>query len=228
MLVVVVLLAAAVTIPLQLSEAWLTVGWAVEVALLAAVYRRLPNPGIRVFAGVLALVVAVRLLLNPDALAYGGGEGMILLNWTLYTWGVPAVCMLVAASQFEAPPWFRTGLRTLAVLLFFALVNLEVAHAFAHDGALSFSSERLAESMTRSISWAVFGLVLIGVGLVRSSRGARLAGLGFALLGAAKVFVVDTWNLSGFTRVGAFGGLAVTLLIGAIAFQRIVLKDRKP
>ncbi|MFN7144166.1 MAG: DUF2339 domain-containing protein, partial [Myxococcota bacterium] len=227
-LVTVVLLFAAGAVPLQLEEAWLTVGWAVEVALLAALSRRLTHPGIRVFAGILALAVTVRLLLNPDALEYGGGEGWVVLNWTLYTWGIPGVCLLVAARLFDGPPWFRTALRAAAVLLFFALVNLEVAHAFAHDDALSFTSEDLAESMTRSIAWAAYGLLLIGVGTVRDSRGARLAGLAFALLGALKVFVVDLWSLSGFARVGSFAGLAVTLLVGAIAFQRIVLKDRKP
>ncbi len=227
-LVTVVLLFAAGAVPLQLEEAWLTLGWALEVALLGALSRRLTHPGIRVFAGALALAVCVRLLLNPDALSYGGGEGWIVLNWTLYTWGVPAVCLLVAARLFDTPTWFRTALRVASVLLFFALVNLEVAHAFAHDDVLSFSSEDLAESMTRSIAWAVYGLVLIAVGTVRDSRGARLAGLAFAMLGALKVFTVDLWHLSGFARVGAFGGLAITLLVGAIAFQRIVLKDRKP
>jgi uncharacterized membrane protein len=218
---------AAAAVPLQLEEAWLTVGWALEVALLAGLSRRLTHPIVRGFAGVLALAVAVRLLLNPDALDYGGGEGWILLNWTLYTWGVPGVCLLVAARLLRNPEWMRTGLRTLAVLLFFALVNLEVAHAFAHDDTLSFTSEDLAESMTRSISWAAYGLLLIGIGTVQDRRGARLAGLSFALLGALKVFVVDLWSLSGFARVGSFAGLAVTLLVGAIAFQRIVLKDRK-
>jgi hypothetical protein len=227
-LVVVVLGFAAGAVPLQLSEAWLTVGWAVEVALLGALSRRLTHPSIRVFAGALAAAVAVRLLLNPDALEYGGGEGMILLNWTLYTWGVPAVCLLVAAHLFGKPELFVAALRATAVLLFFALVNLEVAHAFAHDDTLSFTSEDLSESMTRSIAWASYGVVLIGVGIWRESRGARLAGLGFALLGAFKVFVVDLWSLSGFARVGSFAGLAVTLLVGAVAFQRIVLKDRKP
>jgi len=227
-LVTVVLLFVSAAVPLQLEEAWLSVGWAVEVALLGVLSRRLTHPGIRGFGGLLALAVCVRLLLNPDALAYGGGEGMILLNWTLYTWGVPAVCLLVAAHFFETPEWLRTALRTAAVLLFFALVNLEVAHAFAHDDVLSFTSEDLTESMTRSIAWAAYGLVLIAVGTVRESRGARLAGLVFALLGAFKVFAVDLWSLSGFARVGAFAGLAVTLLIGAVAFQRIVLKDRKP
>ncbi|MES2641423.1 MAG: DUF2339 domain-containing protein [Myxococcota bacterium] len=227
-LVTVVLLFVSAAVPLQLSEAWLTVGWAVEVALLGALSKRLTHPVIRVFGGALAMAVAVRLLLNPDALDYGGGEGMILLNWTLYTWGIPAVCLLVAAKLFDQPVWFRTGLRVISVLLFFALVNLEVAHAFAHDDTLSFSSEDLAESMTRSIAWATYGLVLIAVGTMKDSRGARLAGLSFALLGALKVFVVDLWSLSGFARVGSFAGLAVTLLVGAVAFQRIVLKDRKP
>ncbi len=227
-LVTVVLLFASGAVPLQLDEAWLTVGWAVEVALLAVLSRRLTHPIIRVFGGALAFAVCVRLLLNPDALSYGGGEGMILLNWTLYTWGVPAVCLLVAGHYFPTPEWFRTALRTAAVFLFFALVNLEVAHAFAHDDVLSFTSEDLAESMTRSIAWAAYGLVLIAIGTFRDARGARLAGLGFALLGAFKVFGVDLWSLSGFARVGAFAGLAVTLLIGAVAFQRIVLKDRKP
>ncbi len=227
-LVIVVLLFAAAAVPLQLSNAWLTVGWAGEVALLAVLSRRLTHPSIRVFAVLLSLAVGVRLLLNPDVLTYGGGEGLILLNWTLYTYGVPAVCLLVAAHFFTTPTALRAGLRTLAVLLIFALINLEVAHAFAQDDVLSFSSEHLGESMTRSIAWAAYGLVLIGVGIMRDARGARFAGLCFALLGAAKVFAVDLWSLSGFARVGSFAGLAVTLLVGAVAFQRIVLKDRKP
>ncbi len=227
-LVTVVLLFAALAVPLQLSEAWLTVGWAIEVALLAALSRRLTHPIVKGFAGLLAAIVCVRLLLNPAALDYGGGEGLILLNWTLYTWGVPAVCLLVAAALLRDPAWFRTSLRTAAVFLFFALINLEIAHAFAHDDVLSFTSERLGESMTRSVSWGSYGLLLIAVGTIRDSKGARLAGLFFALLGAFKIFVVDIWSLSGFFRVGSFAGLAITLLIGAIAFQRIVLRDRKP
>jgi hypothetical protein len=228
LLVTVVLLAAAVAVPLQLSEAWLTVGWAIEVALLAALARRLPHPIVRVFAGALAAAVAVRLLANPDALRYGGGEGPILLNWTLYTWGVPAVALLVAARLWPGPAWAATAFRVVSVLLFFALVNLEVAHAFAHDEGLSFTSEDLAESMTRSVAWGAYGLVLLGLGAARDSRGARFAGLFFTMLGAGKVFLVDLWSLSGLARVGSFAGLAVTLLLGAVALQRFVLKERKP
>ena len=224
--VVVTLFFAGVAVPLQLDEAWLTVGWAIEMALMAWISRRLTHVGIRIGAGVLAAAVAVRLLLNPEALAYGGGEGMLIFNWTLYTWGVPAVCFLLAARWLDPPAWSPRALRVVAVLLLFALVNLEVAHAFARDGALSFQSENLAESMTRSISWGVFGLVILVVGFVRSSRVARLGGFAFALLGAAKVSLIDVWNLSGLIRVGSFFGLAVVLMLAALVFQSVVLRER--
>jgi uncharacterized membrane protein len=228
LLVMVTLLFAALAVPIQLDEAWLTVGWSVELALLAWLSRRLTYVGIRVGAGMLAVAVAVRLLLNPEALHYGGGEGLIILNWTLYTWGIPGVCFLLAAAWLPQPPWASRALRVVAVLIFFALVNLEVAHAFAHDDALSFTSENLAESMTRSISWGAYGLLILVVGFVRDSRAARLGGFAFALLGAAKVCLVDVWDLSGLVRVGSFAGLAVVLILAALVFQKVVLRERVP
>jgi hypothetical protein len=221
------LLAAAVAIPLQVQEAWLTVGWAIEVAALAWLSRRLTHPGLVAFAVALGLAVMVRLLLNPEVLHYGSTEGWIILNWTLYTWGIPAVCFLLAARWLTGWPGLPRAFRIASVVLFFALINLEVAHAFAHDDTLSFSSENLVESMTRSISWGLFGLVILVVGFVRNSRVARLGGFAFTLLAAAKVCLVDVSHLSAAVRVGAFAGLAPILLLSAILFQRVVLRERE-
>lgn len=226
LLIGVTLLFAAVAIPLQLREGWLTVGWALEVVALAWLWRRIPERGVLTFAVGLAAAVIVRLLFNPSAYTYGGGAGPILFNWTLYTWGLPAVCLLVAAGLLQPVRWLPRALRIASIALFFVLVNLEVAHAFARDEALSFTSENLAESMTRSISWGLFGLVLITVGVTRRSQFARLLGFGFTLLAAAKVLLLDVVNLSGIVRVGSFAGLAVVLLVAAIAFQRVVLRGK--
>ena len=99
---------------------------------------------------------------------------------------------------------------------------------FARDNALSFSSDNLAESMTRSIAWGAYGLLLIVISSIRDSRSGRFGGFAFMLLAAAKVALVDVWNLNGFVRVGSLAGLALVLLIAALAFQRIVLRERKP
>jgi uncharacterized membrane protein len=224
LLLAVTLAAAAVAVPLQLDRAWLTVGWAILVTLLAGVHRRVKSPLFVATAAILGVAVAVRLLLNPYALEYGRGDGPIILNWTLYTWGIPTVCLLLAARWFEVG-WLKIGLRTIAILTGFALVNLEVAHAFAHDDTLSFHSEQLGQEMVRSISWGVYGLGLILVGIRNRSRAVRIGGLAFAVLAAGKVFAVDMWSLEGFARVGAFGGLAVTLLAAAVAFAWLARKD---
>ncbi len=225
------LLFLALAIPLQLERQWVTIGWAIQVMLLGLFYRRARHNGLAVFAGGLALLVLGRLFLNPEAWRHGGGEGMIILNWTLYLWGVPTLCMLVAAWGFEARGQgltaFGRGLKIAAILLGFALVNLEVAHGFAHDNQLSFWSEDLSQSMVRSVSWGLYGLLLIGLGSAKQAQWLRLFGLAFLLLGAGKVFVLDLWSLTGFYRVGSIFGLAVVLILGAIAFQRLVLKDRE-
>lgn len=226
-LLIVMLCFAALAIPLELERSYLTVGWAIEVALLAGLSRRYTHVSIRLFLGVLAVAVSVRLLLNPSALHYGRGEGWYILNWTLYTWGVPGAALLVAGALLPAPAWGKQALRVSATLIGFALVNLEVAHAFARDGALSFSSENLVESMTRSISWGLYGLVVMGVGLWRDSRPARLFGFGFALLAAAKVCLVDVIALPGWIRIGSLFGLAIVLLVASVVFMRVVLRDRR-
>lgn len=224
LLTAVALAGVAIAVPLQLDRAWLTVGWAILVALLAQVHRRLKHPLFVGFAAVLALAVAARLLVNPYVLEYGRGEGPFIFNWTLYTWGIPTVCLLLAARWFEVG-WLRAGLRTAAVLTGFALVNLEVAHAFARDQELSFRSEQLGQEMVRSISWGAYGLMLILLGIRNRSRAVRLGGLAFAVAAAGKVFAVDMWSLEGFARVGAFGGLAVTLLAAAVAFAWLARSD---
>lgn len=225
-LITVSLLAVAVAIPVQLERGWLTVGWAIEVALLAWAWRRVRHPLLISAGAVLAAVVTSRLLLNPFALTYGNGAGLPLFNWTLYTWGIPLAAFLLASRWYEQR-WLQSALRTVAVLLGFALLNLEIAHLFARDQQLSFRSERLGEEMTRSIAWGGYGLGLVLLGIVRSSRSTRLFGLCFAVLGAGKVFLIDSWSLSGFARVGAYGGMAVTLLAAAVAFAYLVRSDNQ-
>jgi len=226
-LLVTLLTFAALAVPLQLEEAWLTVGWAVEVVLLAWLSRTYTHPAIKLFLAFLAVVVFIRLTPSPYTLAYGDGRGMILLNWTLYTWGVPATAFLLAAWLLKSPDMGKRALRVAATLLFFVCLNLEVAHAFAHDGELSFTSENLLESMTRSISWVLFGVVVLVVGMFRDSRSARFFGFGFVLLGGAKICLVDVIQLSGWIRIGSLFAFAVGLLLTSILFMRVVLRDRK-
>lgn len=217
-------------VPLQLESQWLTVGWALEALAVAAVARWAPQFLLRGTAVALGVTVAIRLLLNPWALSYGDAGGWPILNWTLYTWGVPTLCLVGIASLLGESTLSRISavtLRILAMFTGFALVNVQVSHAFQDAGPIELGGHTLLQGMVRSLSWGAFGLFLLGLGLGLKSRYTRFFGFAFILLAAVKVLIFDIWTLPGFVRVGSLVGLGAILLISALLFERLVLREDK-
>lgn len=233
--VLVVVAAVTAAVPLQLRERWLTVAWALEAVVLVGLAERFRlHDLVRVVAVALSVAVAVRLLLNPWSLSWGTAGGWPILNWTLYTWGVPGLALLAvsrglarsraAAAPLRAAHW---PVLLLAIGVGFGLVNVEISHAFRRQDTLEldlFGGDRL-ESMVRSAGWGGYGLLVLGAGLASQSRVLRLLGFAFVLLATGKVFLVDLWDLTGFVRVGSLLCLAVCLLLAAVAFERLVIRN---
>ena len=85
-----------VAIPLQLKQQWITIGWALEGAALAWVYKRIPHRGL-FYSGVALLgAVFVRLALNPEVLVYEPRGALRIFNWYLYAYVLCAAAMFVA------------------------------------------------------------------------------------------------------------------------------------
>jgi uncharacterized membrane protein len=76
--------------------------------------------------------------------------------------------------------------------------------------------------MTYSLSWGVFALALLALGIARRAKPARAAALGVLILTIGKVFLHDLWNLGALYRVGSIVGLAVALLAVSFLTQRYV------
>lgn len=231
--VAVVLSGVTMALPLQLEMRWLTVGLSLEAAALAALSRRVPHPLMRWGAVGLSLVVAARLLLNPWALEWGSADGIPLLNWTLYTWGVPTVSLVYVAKRLHddlpdhpAMGFATSVLQLLAMFTGFALVNVQVSHAFQTGSSLTLSGTTMLQGMVRSLAWGGYGMGLLVLGLNLQKRSTRFVGFGFVLLAALKVFLVDLWSLPGFIRVGSLLGLGLFLVVAAFLFERLVLRER--
>jgi hypothetical protein len=77
---------ATVAIPLQLQNQWVTIGWALEGAALAWLYRRVPHKGLLWAASALLATVFVRLALNPAIFVYEPRGAMRVINWYLYAY----------------------------------------------------------------------------------------------------------------------------------------------
>ncbi|HMJ55765.1 MAG TPA: DUF2339 domain-containing protein [Polyangiaceae bacterium] len=217
-------------VPITLSKQWITVAWGLEAAALAWLYLRIAHKGLLVASALLALSTLVRLVANPSLWEYHPRSGIIVFNWYLYTFGLPALAFFAtayllrgdaAAKQYRYPAalWFVGG----AVV--FVLLNVEIADAYSTGQTIGFHmGASLGEDMTYSLGWGVFGLSTLVVGMVVRSTRARISALAVLLLTIAKVFLHDLWHLGALYRVGSMVGLAMALLAVSFLTQRFILR----
>ncbi len=223
---------ATVAIPLQLNNQWITIGWALEGAALSWLFRRVPHRGLLYAASALLAVVFVRLALNPAIFIYEPRGSLRIINWYLYTYLTCGVAMLLAAWWLSAtddriaPPVPRASslLPAGAVIVLFILLNIEVADFYATGPEITFRfGVTLAQDLTYTICWLVFGLGLLTAGICLSSRSGRIAAVALIAVTTSKAFLYDLGSLGGLYRVGSLVGLAVSLSLVALALQKFVL-----
>jgi uncharacterized membrane protein len=226
---------ATVAIPLQLRNQWITIGWALEGAALSWLYRRIPHRGLLYSASALLAAVFVRLALNPSIFVYEP-RGMRIVNWYLYTYLLSAIAMFLAA-------WWLTGtddrlgktmMRMAKVLpaggaiLLFLLLNIEIADFYSTGREIMFRfGVTLAQDLTYTIGWLIFGLGMLMAGIYLKSRAGRVAAVALIAVTTCKAFLYDMGSLGGLYRVGALVGLAISLSLVALALQKFVLQAPK-
>lgn len=217
--------------PIQFERQWLTVAWALEGAALCWLFHRIPHPGLRVVGVALLAAAFARLALNPAVLGYHARGETPILNWYLYAYGLTTAA-LATGARLLAPPRERVLgiaapplLNTLAAVLGFVLLNLEIADYFTAPGAralvFQFSGD-FARDMTYTIAWALYALGLLAAGLWRGLPLARHAGIGLLSVALLKLFLHDLARLEALYRVGALFGVAVIAIAASFAYQRFL------
>jgi uncharacterized membrane protein len=235
-----VLAGVTAAIPLQLDREWITLGWALLAAALAALYLRIPHRGLLYWTAGLLAVVFARLAFNPAVLAYHARGGLPIWNWYLYTYLVPALAFFLAAwlltkgeDRLAGPPLPRlSSLASAAgVVLLFLLVNIEIADFFSTGQSLTFSflsgRASLPEELAYTLGWALFAIGLLIAGIALGNKPARIAAIVLLLVAVLKGFVHDMAQLGGLYRAGSFAGLAVCLALMAVLIQKYVLSRRE-
>jgi uncharacterized membrane protein len=240
----------AAAIAMQLEKQWITIGWALEGAAVFWVFGLVPHPGLKYLGMLFFAAVGVRLLANDQVLQYEP-RGAPIVNWLLYTYGVPVLCTFAGAwflrraeerrpeaGEYDWMAGDRTaigpGVAGLGLILLFWLINLEIADYYSTGRYVQLdvllgiddvgAQLRLQRNLTRSIAWGLYALGLLSLGLWRGIRGLRLASLLFLLLTVGKVFVYDLSVLEGIYRILSFVGLGVALIIFSLLYQRFFRK----
>lgn len=220
--------------PIQFDHQWITLGWALEGAALCWLFTRVPHEGLRRVGLGLLTASFVRLAVNPAVLDYQERSGAPIWNWFLYTYGIAALAMFVAA-WWLAPPRDRLGdINLRAVLwsfggvLLFLLVNIEIADYFTPVGGRFISIQwggDFARSMTFSIAWALFALSLLIIGFRLDAKGARYAGIGLMGITLLKLFFHDLANIESIYRIGALIVVAIIALGASFLYQRFYARQ---
>jgi len=185
---------------------------------------------------------SVRLIPDQALLSSYPRSATPIFNWVLYTYLVPAAA-LFASARLLAPrevararsaereiyargrPIGAIAASVAGIFVVFAWINLAIADWFAEGPRLTLHfGESPARNLAVSIAWAVYALVLLGFGMARSSSGLRWLSLGFLIVTIGKVFLYDLGELRDLYRVVSLVGLALSLLLVSILYQRFVFR----
>ena len=117
-----------------------------------------------------------------------------------------------------------------AVAVFFVWINLAIADYFGVARTLSLQFERLpSRDLATSVSWALYAVLLLAIGMARSIRALRWVSLAFLILTIGNVFLYDLAELQDLYRVLSLLGLAISLIGVSLAYQRFVFSaDKDP
>ncbi len=233
-------------IPIQLAHEWITVGWALEGALVIALWRKIDHPGLKWLSLALVAAVTCRLVFNGSVLAYHGRGAWRVVNWIMYTYWVPAAAFgasfamlapieVARARRWEASlyakgrPWGAMATATALLCIMFVWLNLAVVDWFSTGGSVVVDFERLpARDLTMSLAWLVYAGILLAIGVARGSAPIRWASLILMLATIGKVFIYDLGELKDLYRVVSLLGLAASLIVISLAYQRFVFRKDAP
>jgi uncharacterized membrane protein len=178
------------------------------------------------FAG---LISVFGLLLRENPMLGPIDVGGAIVNLLLLGYALPAVLMLRLsyAVAGQRPKEYANGIAAGALIFALTYVTLEIRRLY-HGPVLVDGITTDLEQYTYSIAWLVFGVVLLGIGVVVNSQRARLASAVVIALTILKAFLIDMSALTGVYRALSFMGLGLVLVTIGWLYQKILFRRQVP
>jgi uncharacterized membrane protein len=104
-------------------------------------------------------------------------------------------------------------------VLLVALVSTEISFYWTMRETVDATAD-FARQASLSVAWALYGTLLIVIGIMRRYAPIRYLAIGLLALTVGKVFLLDLPQHGGLYRIIGFVGLGCFLLLGAWLYQR--------
>jgi uncharacterized membrane protein len=212
---------AALTFPLAVTDASLTICWALLACMFLWLGTRLDSAFVRWGAYVLYLVVVGRLLLVDFERDFGAAPAQTVQLWMeqmarrLWTSGT---VLLSLWGAFHLRRHRILGYGGLALAILYMTLETRrflyvIAPGFVAGGT--------------SVVWTIWAIGLLISGIARDARSLRYAGLAGFTVVVGKVFLFDLAGMPMMYRVLAFMVVGVCSLLGAFAYLRAARQFKK-
>ncbi len=196
--------------PIQFTAYRITMAWALEAAALSWIGARLRNHRAVFASAVIFALVLLRLAIVDAWIFFSASSYTLLWNQRFLTFALSAVCLWLAAKWVLAPAPLRLTFYLAGHLVLLGALTLEILGWAARSAA----PENLVsvETISVSILYAIYSVVLVALGVITRTVVNRIAGLvltGFVVL---KLYLFDVWQLGRVYRTLAFVALGLLLL----------------
>jgi uncharacterized membrane protein len=209
------------TVPIRLDGRWITIGWAIEGAILIWSGLRIRIGALRGAGFVLFVIALARAALLPLP------APEFLFNERFATFAICVACLLAACifarregvelGEQESMAFLITAIAANAYSL--AALSLEIWDLFGRTPSLGID-RGLAQELGLSLLWLVYALALLVAGVWKKSAVLRWQALILLSVVIGKVFIFDLSFLERFYRIVSFMLLGLVLLLISFYYQR--------
>jgi uncharacterized membrane protein len=169
------------------------------------------------------LLVIENPLLTNDRIAGGTIVNSLILAYLL-----PSILAagLAHVERATRPAYYAAASAVLGLLLQWSYVALEIRRIFQGPNlGIFWRGFTQGEQWSYSVALLVIGLALLGYGILRNNRFARIASAVYLVLAVLKVFIIDLSSLEGVMRALSFIGLGLVLIGIGLVYQRFLVRQ---
>lgn len=212
----------AIAAAIGLDGSWPIVAWSAQAASLVWLATRLGNGAMRI--GGLALFAVAALVWGLDPDLQSAAPFTPLLNERTLT-AAALIGFMYASGWFlraasaSRQRHERAGLFVAASAVTVIAMTLDIRDYWFGQFAQG-QDAVLARELMLSAAWAVYGGVLVAIGMRYRYPPVRYFAIGLFGVTIAKVFAVDVQELDGIYRVVAFLAVGGVLLLASFLYQR--------
>jgi len=202
--------------PIQFTAYRITMAWSLEFLALSWIALRTENRLLRLGGFLVSGLVWLRLLAIDSWIFSDPQSYTLIWNARFLTFLVAAVCSWVGAYWSKLNPGALIEYLAGHVIMLWGLSLEDLAWASRTSSAQNLLS---VETVSISILFAIYAVILVSAGVATRTAINRIAGLGLMGFVVVKLYLFDVWQLGRVYRISAFVALGALLLATSFLYS---------